>query len=91
MAHVALITPIRDGMNLIAKEYVATKTDGKGVLVLSETAGTARELGEAISINVNNKEQIAQALEEALAMPEEEQITRMRMMQKRLQRYSVTR
>ncbi|MBA7669605.1 hypothetical protein ES703_77737 [subsurface metagenome] len=91
MADIALITPLRDGMNLIAKEYLATKTDGKGVLILSEMAGAARELGEAIIINVNNHEEIVKALEEALAMPEEEQIERNRMMQKRLQRCNVRR
>lgn len=89
MADVALITPLRDGMNLIAKEYIATKTDGKGVLILSETAGAARELGEAIIINVNDREEIVDALGEALTMPEEEQIERNRMMQKRLQRCNV--
>jgi len=91
IADIGLVTPIRDGMNLIAKEYIATKTDGKGVLILSESAGAARELGEAIVINVNNQEEIAQALEEALVMPEEEQIERNRMMQKRLQRYNIMR
>ena len=90
MADIALITPLRDGMNLISKEYIATKTDGKGVLILSEMAGAARELGEAIIINVNDQEEIVDALEEALAMPEEEQIERNRMMQKRLQRCNVT-
>lgn len=91
LADIALITPLRDGMNLIAKEYIATKTDGKGILILSETAGAARELGEAIIINVNNPDEIVRALEEALAMPDEEQIERTRIMQKRLQRYNVTR
>ncbi len=91
LADIALITPLRDGMNLIAKEYIATKTDGKGILILSETAGAARELGEAIIINVNNPDEIVRALEEALAMPDEEQIERTRIMQKRLQRYDVTR
>ena len=91
MADVALVTPLRDGMNLIAKEYIASKAEGKGVLVLSETAGAAKELGEAIIINVNNEEEIAQALEQALAMPEEEQIQRTRIMQKRLARYNVMR
>jgi len=90
MADVALITPLRDGMNLISKEYVATKTDGKGVLILSETTGAARELGEAIIVNVNDREEIVQALEQALAMPEEEQIERNRTMQERLQRCNVT-
>ena len=91
IADIALVTPRRDGMNLIAKEYIASKTDGKGVLILSETAGAARELGEAIIINVNNPEEIVQALEEALAMPKKEQKERNRMMQKRLQRYDVGR
>ena len=91
MADIALVTPLRDGMNLIAKEYIATKTDGKGVLILSETAGAARELGEAIVVNINNQEEMVQALEEALAMPEEEQIERNRTMQKRLQRYNINR
>ncbi len=91
IADVALITPVRDGMNLIAKEYIATKTDGKGVLILSETAGAARELGEAITVNVNDQREIAQALEDALVMPEEEQIEHNRIMQKRLQHYDVRR
>jgi len=91
MADIALVTPLRDGMNLISKEYIATKTDGKGVLILSETAGAAKELGEAIIINVNNQEELVLALEEALVMPEEEQIERNRIMQKRLQCYNVIR
>jgi trehalose 6-phosphate synthase/phosphatase len=91
IADIALITPLRDGMNLIAKEYIASKTDRKGVLILSETAGAARELGEAIIINVNNPEEIAQALGQALAMPKKEQKERNRIMQKRLQRYNVGR
>jgi len=74
-----------------AKEYVTTKTDGKGVLILSETAGAAQELGEAIIINANNREEIIQALEAALEMPEQEQIERNRIMQKRLRRYNVAR
>jgi trehalose 6-phosphate synthase/phosphatase len=89
LADVALVTPLRDGMNLVAKEYTATKTDGKGVLILSETAGAAQELGEAIIINANNQEEIAQALAKALEMPEQEQIERNRTMQKRLRRYDV--
>ena len=91
LADVALVTPLRDGMNLVAKEYTATKTDGKGVLILSETAGAAQELGEAIIINANNQEEIAQALAKALEMPEQEQIERNRIMQKRLRRYDVER
>jgi trehalose 6-phosphate synthase/phosphatase len=89
LADVALVTPLRDGMNLIAKEYTATKMDGKGVLILSETAGAAQELGEAIIINANNQDEITQALEKALEMPEQEQIERNRIMQQRLRRYDV--
>jgi trehalose 6-phosphate synthase/phosphatase len=91
IADIALVTPVRDGMNLIAKEYIATRSDGKGVLILSETAGAARELGEAIVVNVNNQEEMVQALERALAMPVEEQIENNRTMQKRLMRYDVQR
>jgi trehalose 6-phosphate synthase/phosphatase len=89
LADVALVTPLRDGMNLVAKEYTATKVDGKGVLILSETAGAAQELGEAIVINANNQEEIAQALVKALEMPEQEQIEHNRTMQERLRRYDV--
>jgi trehalose 6-phosphate synthase/phosphatase len=89
LADVALVTPLRDGMNLVAKEYTATKTDGKGVLILSETAGVAQELGEAIIINANNQEEIVRALVKALEMPEQEQIERNRTMQERLRRYNV--
>jgi trehalose 6-phosphate synthase/phosphatase len=89
LADVALVTPLRDGMNLVAKEYTTTKVDGKGVLVLSETAGAAQELGEAIIINANNQHEIARALETALEMPEQEQIERNRVMQQRLRRYDV--
>jgi trehalose 6-phosphate synthase/phosphatase len=91
VADVALITPLRDGMNLIAKEYLASKTDGKGVLILSEMAGSSQELGEALIVNPNDKEELVDALAEALAMSEEEQIDRNRIMQRRLQRYNVTR
>jgi trehalose 6-phosphate synthase/phosphatase len=91
LANVALVTPLRDGMNLVAKEYTAAQTDGKGVLILSETAGAAQELGDAIIINANNQEEITQALAKALEMPEQAQIERNRIMQKRLRRYDVVR
>ncbi|MBW2038937.1 MAG: bifunctional alpha,alpha-trehalose-phosphate synthase (UDP-forming)/trehalose-phosphatase [Deltaproteobacteria bacterium] len=91
IADVALVTPLRDGMNLIAKEYLASKTDGRGVLILSEMAGASKELGEALIVNPNNKEELVEALEKALIMPEDEQIKGNRMMQKRLQRYNVRR
>jgi trehalose 6-phosphate synthase/phosphatase len=91
MSHVALVTPLRDGMNLVAKEYIATRHDKTGVLVLSEMAGASKELPEAIIINPNNREEIADALKTALEMPREEQIRRNGIMQNRLRRYDVTR
>lgn len=91
LAEVALVTPLRDGMNLIAKEYVAVKGDRPGVLVLSGMAGSASELGEAIIVNPNNTEQMAEALKEALEMPEDEQRERLAAMQNRLRRYNVVR
>ncbi len=90
VADAALVTPLRDGMNLIAKEYLATKTDGKGVLILSEMAGASKEVREAIIINPNDIGEIASALKEALEMPEEEQIRRNGIMQSRLRRHDVT-
>jgi trehalose 6-phosphate synthase/phosphatase len=91
MSDVALVTPLRDGMNLIAKEYVASRADQKGVLILSEMAGASRELGEALVINPNDESEIVDALKTALEMPEEEQIRRNRVMQNRLERYDVIR
>jgi len=88
---VALITPLRDGMNLIAKEYIASRTKKTGVLILSEMAGAAKELAEAVVINPNNIEEIAGALKTSLEMPEKEQIRRNRIMQDRLKSYDVVR
>ena len=66
---IALVTPLRDGMNLISKEYLACRTDSKGVLILSIFAGAAAELTEAVQVNPNSKEEIAEALRAALEMP----------------------
>jgi len=91
LSDVALVTPLRDGMNLVAKEYVATRSDDTGVLILSEMAGAAKELGEAVIINPNYKEEIAAAMSEALEMPLEEQRRRNRIMKDRIKRYDVVR
>ena len=91
ISDIALVTPLRDGMNLIAKEYISTRADKTGVLILGEMAGASKELGEAIIINPNNREEIASALKKALEMPKEEQIRRIQIMQKRLSRYDVMR
>lgn len=91
LADVALVTPVRDGMNLIAKEFLATKADGSGVLVLSELAGASQELSEALLVNPYHKEQIAASLAAALVMPKEEQRRRNEALRLRLRRYDVTR
>ena len=88
-AQIALITPLRDGMNLVAKEYVAARTEPDGVLILSEMAGAAKELHEALLINPHNFEQFADTLRQALEMPQEEQRSRMASLQKRVKRYNV--
>lgn len=87
-ADVGLITPIRDGMNLVAKEYVASQHD-KGVLILSELAGAANEMGEAILVNPMDKEELAQSIHTALTLPVEAQKQKMQALQKRLRDYSV--
>lgn len=86
---VALITPVRDGMNLVCKEYVASRKDQQGALVLSEMAGAAAELGEALIINPTDYQEIADAILKGLEMSPEEQSKRMKAMQKRLSEYDV--
>jgi len=86
---VLLVSPLRDGMNLVAKEYIATRSDKKGVVVLSETAGAACELAESLMVNPNDIYQIAKAIKTALEMPEVQQIDANTMMHERLERYTV--
>lgn len=88
-ADVALITPLRDGMNLVAKEYVASSDSGKGVLILSELAGAASELSEAILVNPTDTADVASAITRALSMPLYEQRNRISLMQRRLKEYDV--
>jgi trehalose 6-phosphate synthase/phosphatase len=76
-ADVMLVTPLRDGMNLVAKEYVASRLHDDGVLVLSEFAGAADELKDAILVNPYNTESVMDAIKAAIAMPLEEQFERM--------------
>jgi len=89
MAHVALVTPMRDGMNLVCKEYIASRLDQKGVLILSEMAGASKELSDAILINPNNINRIVTAIQQALTMPEEEQEKRIKVMQETIRRYNI--
>lgn len=82
IADVALVTPVRDGMNLVAKEYLATKRDNLGVLVLSEMAGASIELSDAIIVNPTNTKDIENAIVRALEMPDEEKAAALKKMQK---------
>ena len=91
LSDIALIIPLRDGMNLVSKEFVASRHDGTGVLILSEMAGSAKELHEALLVNPNNLGEIAEAIREAIEMPEEEQVRRNSVMMQRLQRYNIHR
>jgi trehalose 6-phosphate synthase/phosphatase len=77
-ADVMLVTPVRDGMNLVAKEFVACRTDEDGVLVLSEFAGAADELTDALLVNPYDVDALADALHQALLMPGPERRRRMR-------------
>lgn len=90
-ADVMLVTPLRDGMNLVAKEYVATHHKSDGVLVLSEMAGVASELTEAIQVNPNDSQMVADAIVQALEMPTKEQKARMIAMQDRISTYTISR
>jgi trehalose 6-phosphate synthase/phosphatase len=85
-ADVGWVTPLRDGMNLVAKEYVACQRRGDGVLVLSEFAGSAQEMGEAFLVNPYDEERVAAVLERALELPEAERKERMGMLYRRVLR-----
>lgn len=89
LSDVGLITPLRDGMNLVAKEYVASQNENKGVLILSEMAGAAAELYEAILINPSDNIEMADAINSALEMLPEEKQKRLERMQKRISSYNV--
>jgi len=89
LADVMLVTPLRDGMNLVAKEYVASRSNRDGVLVLSDMAGAAIELTDALLVNPNNTIQVADAIHEGLSMSRSEQRKRMKKMQARVAEYTV--
>ncbi len=89
-ADIAMITPLRDGMNLVAKEYIASKEESKtGVLILSEMAGASEELTEALIVNPQDQQQMVQKLVQALEMPVAEQTERLEKMQTNLKKYDV--
>lgn len=90
LADVALVTPLRDGLNLVAKEYIASRRKGMGVLILSEVAGAVHELSESLVVNPNSQNDVADAIYDALTMPALEQKTRNTAMQERLRRNDVS-
>jgi trehalose 6-phosphate synthase/phosphatase len=91
LADILMVTPIRDGMNLVAKEFIAAKRDMDGMVIISETAGASQELVEAIQVNVNNHSEVAYAIKEALEMPSSEKKRRMLQMRNRIERYDIRR
>ncbi|MDQ1121878.1 alpha,alpha-trehalose-phosphate synthase (UDP-forming) [Microbacterium trichothecenolyticum] len=88
-ADVMLVTALRDGMNLVAKEYVASRTDNRGVLLLSEFAGAADEMGSALLINPHDIDGLKDAIVRAIDMPAAEQGRRMRTLRKRVRDHDV--
>ncbi|MBK0381340.1 bifunctional alpha,alpha-trehalose-phosphate synthase (UDP-forming)/trehalose-phosphatase [Pedobacter sp. SD-b] len=88
-ADICLVTPMRDGMNLVSKEYIASKTDETGVLILSEMAGASKELIEAIIVNPNNLGEMYRAIVQALEMPEEEKISRMKNLRETVMKFDI--
>jgi trehalose 6-phosphate synthase len=88
-AHVCMVTSLHDGMNLVAKEYVAARNDERGVLILSRFTGAARELRDALIVNPYDIERMAQALELALGMDAREQERRMSSMRRSLKEHNV--
>lgn len=83
-ADVMLVTPLRDGMNLVAKEFVASRPDEDGVLVLSEFAGASAEMVEALRVNPYDIDRVAVSIKKALTMPAEERRDRMRVLRRRV-------
>jgi trehalose 6-phosphate synthase len=89
-ADVALVTPLKDGMNLVAKEYCASRVDGDGVLVLSEFAGAAAELQRgALLVNPFDVSGVAEALRTALTMPEGERRARLRKLRRTVREHDI--
>jgi trehalose 6-phosphate synthase len=90
-ADVCFVSSLHDGMNLVAKEFVASRDDERGVLVLSQFAGASRELPEALIVNPYDADQCAAALHLALTMPADEQRARMRLMRGLVREFNVFR
>jgi len=91
VASACLVTSLHDGMNLVAKEFVAARDDNRGVLVLSTFAGAALELTDALLVNPYDIQQLACAIRRALEMTDEEQATRMRHMRRHVREHNIYR
>jgi len=89
MCKIAMITPKRDGMNLVCKEFIASRENEDGVLILSEMAGASKELSDAILVNPNDQNEMVEAIKKALEMPLNEQKRRMKIMQKTVKKYTI--
>lgn len=90
-ADFCIVNSLHDGMNLVAKEYVASRIDEDGVLILSQFTGAAQELPEAVLVNPYARDQLAEATRTALEMPQEERRRRMRLMRRTVQGNSILR
>jgi len=91
MAPMGIVSSLHDGMNLVAKEYVAAQTGGDGVLVLSEFAGAARELADALIVNPYDIEQFAEALRAGIEMDEAERKARMQRLARQVEEHNIYR
>ncbi|MBS3741537.1 MAG: bifunctional alpha,alpha-trehalose-phosphate synthase (UDP-forming)/trehalose-phosphatase [Candidatus Cloacimonetes bacterium] len=91
ISDIYVVTPLRDGMNLMAKEYLAARNDKKGVLILSEMAGAYKELGETFIVNPNNISSIVDSLEKAMDLSDDKKEEINSIMRERLKRYNVVR
>jgi len=89
IADICLVTPMRDGMNLVSKEYVASRVKNDGVLILSEMAGASKELNDALIVNPNNIGDIMKAIIDAINMPTEEQVIRMTSMRYIVKKFNI--
>jgi trehalose 6-phosphate synthase/phosphatase len=89
-ADVCLVTPMRDGMNLVSKEYVASRVNNDGVLILSEMAGASKELIDALIVNPNNTVEVADAIIQAINMPLDEQQKRMQQMRQMVSKFNIS-
>lgn len=89
MADVLVVTSLHDGMNLVAKEFIASRTDGGGLIVLSKYTGCARELDDALLVNPFDVDQLSDVLYEAYRMPDEERLQRMTRLRGKVEKHNV--